>query len=278
MMKKIEFSQEQIKDVLNKYQNNWSQQKIADFYKVSRTVIKRILKTNQIQEIIIRSRTSKYKYQQDIFEIIDTQEKAYWLGFLAADGCNYQREHNASIIINIHEKDIDHLEKFKLFCKTDAEIKSYIGNKGFCNQTPMCKITLNSKKISNDLIDKGVLPNKSLILKPPKISNEFYKSFILGYFDGDGSISKTSQGNNYSISFQGTKEMLTWISEVLNWEVKLEKRNIDSINNSYYIRCGGTNKPYQILNQLYNSCDVHLERKFNIYKTLETVVLSRNAK
>ena len=276
-MKKIEFSQEQIEDILNKYQNNWSQQKIADFYEVSRTVIKRILET-QCEGLVIRNRTSKYKYQQDIFEIIDTAEKAYWLGFLAADGCNYQREHNASIIINVHEKDIEHLEKFKQFCHTDAEIKSYIGYEGFSNQTPMCKITLNSKKISNDLIDKGILPNKSLILQPPKISKEFYKPFILGYFDGDGSISKTSQYNNYSISIQGTKEILIWICEVLNWDTKLEKRNNNSENNSYYIRCGGTNKPYQILNQLYASCETHLDRKFNIYKTLETVVLSRNTK
>ena len=276
-MKKIEFSQEQIEDILNKYQNNWSQQKIADFYKVSRTVIKRVLEI-QCEGLIIRNRTSKYKYQQDIFEIIDTTEKAYWLGFLAADGCNYQREHNASIILNIHEKDIEHLEKFKQFCHTDAEIKSYIGYDGFSNQTPMCKITLNSKKISNDLIDKGILPNKSLILQPPHILKEFYKPFILGYFDGDGSISKTSQYNNYSISIQGTKEILTWICEVLDWDAKLEKRNINSNNNSYYIRCGGTNKPYQILNQLYNSCEIHLDRKYNIYKTLETVVLSRNTK
>ena len=276
-MKKIEFSQEQIEDILNKYQNNWSQQKIADFYKVSRTVIKRVLEI-QCEGLIIRNRTSKYKYQQDIFEIIDTAEKAYWLGFLAADGCNYQREHNASIILNVHEKDIEHLEKFKQFCHTDAEIKSYIGYEGFSNQTPMCKITLNSKKISNDLIDKGILPNKSLILQPPHILKEFYKPFILGYFDGDGSISKTSQYNNYSISIQGTKEILTWICEVLDWDAKLEKRNINSNNNSYYIRCGGTNKPYQILNQLYNSCEIHLDRKYNIYKTLETVVLSRNTK
>ena len=276
-MKKIEFSQEQIEDILNKYQNNWSQQKIADFYKVSRTVIKRVLEI-QCEGLIIRNRTSKYKYQQDIFEIIDTAEKAYWLGFLAADGCNYQREHNASIILNIHEKDIEHLEKFKQFCHTDAEIKSYIGYEGFSNQTPMCKITLNSKKISNDLIDKGILPNKSLILQPPHILKEFYKPFILGYFDGDGSISKTFQYNNYSISIQGTKEILTWICEVLDWDAKLEKRNINSNNNSYYIRCGGTNKPYQILNQLYNSCEIHLDRKYNIYKTLETVVLSRNTK
>ena len=125
-MKKIEFSQEQIDDIINKYQNNWSQNQIAQLYKVSRTVIKRIL-TAQNEKIIFRERTSKYNYQQDIFEIIDTAEKAYWLGFLAADGCNYQREHNASIVINIQEKDIDHLNKFKQFCNTNAEIKSYIG-------------------------------------------------------------------------------------------------------------------------------------------------------
>lgn len=274
-MKKIEFSQEQIEDILNKYQNNWSQQKIADFYQVSRPVIKRILKI-QNDKIVIRNKTSKYQYQQDIFEIIDTAEKAYWLGFLAADGCNYQREHNASIILNVHQKDMEHLNKFKQFCNTNAEIKSYIGYEGFSNQTPMCKIVLNSKKISNDLIDKGIIPNKSLILQPPNIPKQFYKPFILGYFDGDGSISKTSQYNNYSISIQGTKEILTWICQVLNWDANLEKRDNNSIHNSYYIRCGGTNKPYQILNQLYNSCETHLDRKFNIYKTLETVVLNRN--
>ena len=64
----------------------------------------------------------------------------------------------------------------------------------------MCKITLNSKKISNDLIDKGILPNKSLILQPPHILEDFYKPFISDYFVGDGSITKSSQYNNYSIS------------------------------------------------------------------------------
>ena len=87
-MKKIDFSQVEIKNIIDKYQDNWSQQKIAEFYKVSRPVIKRILQEN-IQNLDIRNRTSKYKYQQDIFKNIDTAEKAYWLGFLAADGCNY---------------------------------------------------------------------------------------------------------------------------------------------------------------------------------------------
>lgn len=119
-------------------------------------------------------------------------------------------------------------------------------NEGYSNNTPMARLTLNSKKMSNDLSNKGIVPRKSLILKPPTISKEFYLPFILGYFDGDGSISKTSQYNNFTISIQGTQELLLWICNVLNWDATLEKRNNDN-KNSYYIRCGGTNKPYYIL-------------------------------
>lgn len=273
-MKKIELSQEIKEDILLKYSNNWSQQKIADFYNLSRTVVKRILTENQAD---IRQKTTKYTANYEIFETIDSKEKAYWLGFIAADGCNYQREHNASIILNIHQKDIEHLQKFKNFCNTDALIQTYESSIGYSNSTPMCKIVLNSIKMSNDLIDKGIVPNKSLILKPPSISKEYYLPFILGYFDGDGSISKLSQYNNYSVSFQGTKEMLEWINEILNMQARLEKRT-DNDKNSFYIRCGGTNKPYTVLKQLYDSCDIHLDRKYDIYKELRTVVLNGNIK
>ena len=97
-MKKIEFTQEQIEDILNDYKNNFSQKSIAEKYNVSRSVIKRVLNSFEID---LRKKTCKYYANYDIFENIDSAEKAYWLGFLAADGCNYQREHNASIIINI---------------------------------------------------------------------------------------------------------------------------------------------------------------------------------
>lgn len=276
-MRKIEFSQEQIDDILTKYNNNWTQQKLGDYYQVSRKTIKRILDENK-ENIILRERTQKYNGNYDIFEIIDTSEKAYWLGFLAADGCNYAREHNASIIININQKDISHLKKFQKFCNTNAKINQYIINEGYSNNTPMARLTLNSKKMSNDLSNKGIVPRKSLILKPPIISEEFYLPFILGYFDGDGSISKTSQYNNFTISIQGTQELLLWICSILNWEAKLEKRNTNDNKNSYYIRCGGTNKPYYILKQLYDSCKIHLDRKYELYKILETVVLGGNVK
>lgn len=273
-MKKIEFTQDQLVDIYFKYENNWSQQKIAQFYSVSRTVIKRIL--NQ-SDLLLRQRTKKYYNDDDIFEEINTSEKAYWLGFLAADGCNYQREHNASVILNLHQKDLEHLQKFRQFCNSQAEIKLYTFDRGYSNNTPMAKIIINSKKMSQDLYNKGIVPNKSLILDKPNISEQYYLPYILGYFDGDGCIGKTSQYNNYCVSVQGTKETLEWINSLLNISSKLEKRN-NTNKNSFYIRCGGTQKPYQILKQLYDSCETHLERKFKLFQELETVVLSRNTK
>lgn len=272
-MRKKEFTKEQINDIINKYQNNQTQKNIAEEFNVSRSVIKRILEEEKVK---IRNTTPKYIADYNIFENIDNKEKAYWLGFIAADGCNYTRENNSSIIINISEKDIGHLEKFKEFCNTNAKITKHTQYKGYSKNSLMCKIVLNSKKMSQDLIDKGVVPRKSLILKPPKIDKEFYLPFILGYFDGDGSIYKTNQ-NNYGISIEGTKEILEWINNQLNITNKLEKRYNNSKNN-YCIRCGGTKKVYNIMNKLYSSSPVCLDRKYKIYKTLETVVLSRNTK
>ena len=77
--------------------------------------------------------------------------------------------------------------------KSNNPIKDIIQNEGYSNNTPMCRLAFNSKKMAFDLIDKGVVQRKSLILEPPKIDEQYELPFILGYFDGDGSIYKTKQ-------------------------------------------------------------------------------------
>lgn len=89
-MAKKEFSQEQIQDIINKYQNeHYAMQKIGETYNVSRSVIGRILKENNVS---INKDNHKYTADYRKFENIDSPEKAYWLGFIAADGCVYVRE------------------------------------------------------------------------------------------------------------------------------------------------------------------------------------------
>lgn len=106
----------------------------------------------------------------------------------------------------------------------------------------MCKISINSKEMARDLINIGIVPKKSLILKPPLIQDQYSLAFIAGYFDGDGSIYKTAQ-NEYGIAFEGTMEMLLWINDKIGINGNLKQRYNNQKNN-YYIRCGGINKPY----------------------------------
>ena len=141
----------------------------------------------------------------------------------------------------------------------------------------MSKIVLNSKKMAQDLVKLGITPRKSLTLKPPIIDKQYYLAYILGYFDGDGSIYKNSNGE-FGITMVGTKETLSWITSILGLNnTKLEQRNITT-NNNYYFRCGGIQKPYAIMKQLYDLNIYSLERKKQVFDQLSTVVLERNLK
>ena len=276
-MKRIDFNQDQLNQIITYYKKyKLSMQKIGQKFNVSKSVIKRVLRENEIE---INKDKHFYKADYNKFEIIDNPEKAYWLGFLAADGCLYtgngQKARGAFLYINIHSKDRNHLEKFKKFMNSDIQIKDTIQNQGFSNNTPMSKITFNGNKLVQDCINKGVTPNKSLTLKPPIIPEKFYLPFILGYFDGDGSIFYLEAEKIFGINIVGTKEMLEWINNILHISTHLEQR-VKTEKNTYLIRCGGTNKPYQIMKKLYDSTNIHLDRKYQIYKQLETVVSNRN--
>ena len=273
-MRKIEFSEEQLKEIFNLYQKErWGMRKIGQKFNVSNKVIKRVLTEANIET---KNDNHRYHANFDYFKNIDSDEKAYWLGFLAADGCVYVRPENATVFINIHSKDRVHLEKFNKSIESDYPIKDIVTSAGFSNNTPMSRLAVNSKKMAQDLIDKNVTPRKSLTLQPPNISELYYLPFIAGYFDGDGSISCSQDGKTYHMSILGTREILEWIKENLNWQdASLRKRRDDDKNN-FYISCGGTNKPYKLISTFYEKSPIHLDRKFKKYNDLKTVVLNRN--
>ena len=78
--------------------------RIANELSIDRNKLSKIMKDTDIE--IIRYRR-KYALNEAFFEIIDSEEKAYWLGFIAADGCVYRR----TLSINLNIKDKAHLEK-----------------------------------------------------------------------------------------------------------------------------------------------------------------------
>jgi len=62
----------------------------------------------------------KYKINDSVFSVIDNNEKAYWIGFLAADG--YVDYKTNRIGLKLKLGDIKHLEKFKTFLNFSGPI------------------------------------------------------------------------------------------------------------------------------------------------------------
>lgn len=131
-------------------------------------------------------------YNKDYFEQIDSNEKAYWLGFIYADGCITTQDRFS---IGLAKKDSSHLAKLTHCLESNIRIRygttkkkdtKYVKTK---SDIEYCSITIKNSKIVKDLEDKGVVKNKTYLLCFPnenKLPNEFVKDFIRGYMDGDG--------------------------------------------------------------------------------------------
>ncbi len=162
---------------------------------------------------------TNYYYNENYFENIDTPEKAYWLGFIAADGNLYRRDgHQGLVSISIHEKDIELLENFKKELNTTKPI-SVVRDKRRSG-TIMASLQVTSDKIFNDLLDKGIGIRKTFDLDLMQIFKSipccFRSDFILGYFDGDGSITVSINGISKSkICISGPIKSLKALSSIL---------------------------------------------------------------
>lgn len=207
---------------------------------------------------------NELKFDNTVFDTIDTEEKAYWLGFLYADG--YVKPNGNTVELSLMGSDKEHLEKFKKFLKVKKNITL---SSTTCNgkQFLRCRLLVTDKHFHDNLISKGCIPNKSLILKFPNkaifASENLIIPFIRGYVDGDGCVYYSS--NNYSVfSIVGTKEFLQGIKDTFpNLFTNIyskDKRRPDS--NTYSISLGGE-KSAKFGDILYANATIFLERKYN---------------
>lgn len=212
---------------------------------------------------IIRYRR-KYTLNETFFETIDSEEKAYWLGFIAADGCVYRR----TLSINLNIKDKAHLEKLIAILNSETQIKEIPGT-GYGEGTMIAHLEINSKKLVDDLAKYGIVPRKSLILKPPQIESSLERHWIRGYFDGDGSIIPELKNGNAQLSFCGTKEVIRWIEYKLTNENShsLYSRWKDATKNSYQFSLGGKDSILRYISYIYDNSTIYLDRKYK--KVLE---------
>lgn len=256
-------------EIIEAYKNNMSLREIEKQFGATRTSVSKFLEAKGIKTVK-GNHHRKYFHDIDFFKTIDSEEKAYWLGFMYADGYIVNNENHYGedeFGITLAEDSIDSLEKFKESIKATNPIR-YDDSKGIGQR--QVKLVCRSQKTVDDLIDKGVLKSKSLILKPPtKVPKELIRHFIRGFFDGDGSLIRYQNKNcnhiAFGINFTTTYDMAKWLQEVLQTGcIFPDKRR----NFTWYFSFGGNQKVLKFCHYIYDNATIWMDRKYNRYKEL----------
>ena len=216
----------------------------------------------------------KYPYFCDYhyFDVIDTEEKAYWLGFLAADGwINRSEKNNAGVVgVELQYGDINHLKKFNKSLNgnyriTDRWRKCSLSNSDKKNH--MCMLRIFSITMYNSLVKLGFSNNKSFDADIPLLDKNLQRHFIRGYFDGNGCISISH--NYLHVSFCTAAILLK--NELINI---LSQNNIHIGDYSYiseyskdiYIpEATSMENKLKLLDYMYKDATIYLDRKYKKY-------------
>lgn len=213
----------------------------------------------------------RYELDNTYFEKIDTEGKAYWLGFLYADGCINENDSRGyikamTLELGLCRKDKEHLVKLNNSLKSNNKIKDYI----VAGKYESSKLVISNTKMCRDLIDKGCVPRKSLVLEFPScdiVPSELIRHFIRGYFDGDGCISHAVNAKTpfYVFGFVGTRSLLESIQIILYKDAGLTKTKLSQKQGqeAYQIMKGGRNNCKIMFDYLYKDSTIYLDRKYD---------------
>ena len=255
------------KGVIKDYTSGMTRKNIMKKYNIYDTTMYKVLKTNGIDLDPKHKRI--HTLDEDTFKTIDSERKAYWLGFLFADG-------NVNQALNVMEitlQDRDHyiLEDLQNLCGSDAPISRKevpLDGKVFIAY----RISLCSQKFASHLNEKGCVPNKSLILEKPKgVPKALIHHFIRGYIDGDGCVCTSNElrkdGTSYlslRVSILGTKALLEWIDYNISSNAETNPRNIRCDGHhgkAFVIAYGGNRICRKVYEYLYKDATIYMERK-----------------
>nr|DAF81145.1 MAG TPA: Intein splicing domain [Caudoviricetes sp.] len=217
---------------------------------------------------------SKYDYSKasSVFKKIDTEEKAYWMGFLYADGYMDDRKHCISLCLK--EEDKSMVLQFRKFLglgpkKLHKKTKN-INNKQFYSY----EFSVNNRELYDCLINLGCFPRKTYKLRFPtqrQVPSEFIRHFVRGYFDGDGSVTHSGlNGSKISIEMLGTKDFLMDYQKWTGFTHNLYNFNHSDISRSIY--CGA--KAIIVLDNLYKDSNIYMSRKYEKYLYLRRLAIT----
>ena len=260
-------------EICSRYQQGELSAILAKEFHVDRTHITDILR----QYSITRRRNGSprlYACDHAFFHEINTEAKAYWLGFLAADGSIY----NARISLSLAMQDSKHVYRFSDAIHSNHPIiENIINSRGYKNAQPLVRLVIFSPQMAADLAQYSLVPNKTFLLRWPNIPEEYLHHFVRGYFDGDGSFSISYHGNHYANYTFGITSNTYFLEELQRYLMRFcnlplsklyQYPRLDAENPTRSLLYTGRLQCSRIYDLLYADATVYLLRKFEKFAVL----------
>ena len=258
---------DQIVEMCERYQSGESCVTLGRFYGVCRQAIWTMLKRRGIatrQSIDYKRYTADYAF----FQNIDTGEKAYWLGFLAADGCvtGAAGSVDGKVKITLASKDREHIQRFLTTLKATQPIYDWEDK---VKHKKLSTVVICSVKMCRDLARYGVVRRKTAVFTwPESLPKNMISHFVRGYFDGDGSVFTCKPNNapsqDITISVLGHEPFIARLQEELMRECNLGKTKLKRRSPGkpyFYVRYTGRLQILRMAAYMYKDAAAWLPRK-----------------
>lgn len=235
---------------------------LARYYHCRDEAIRTVLIKNNIS--IKRKGLSKNRLlREDFFDTIDTEEKAYFLGLLFADGnVSLNSKRSPMISLQLKISDIKILQDFREILNMHSNLRY---DKRENKESAI--LSFRSSHMAKSLAKYGIIPQKTYKTKHlPEVSTEFLHHFLRGLLDGDGSIYQENKSQKYRIDFCSYHQS---ICEEFRFFCNkfLKKKNtvkIDNYGTAYHVRFNDQQSVKQLATVLYKDSKISLARKYSL--------------
>lgn len=268
----IDVPQELKEVIIQKYLEGLNSRELVEKFGFTQSTMCRIITNSNVKKRSISATHRKYEIDESFFDEINTEEKAYFIGFLYADGYNDEKHGIVSISLRYDDREI--LEKLRTIVGSTKPLQYIKYNSKNSKRENQFRVILVSRHMSERLADLGMMQAKTFkIIFPKWLDKKLYSHFIRGYFDGDGhvGISYKDDKKNGRFGIVGTKEFCESIKDILKIECNANlgiRKRFNSKPESYNIvqaECGGNLQVLRILNYIYCDSNIYMERKHEKY-------------
>lgn len=219
----------------------------------------------------------KNTIKDDFFDIINSEEKAYLLGFFIADGCinKTTARSNGRFSINQSQDDKEIVKAFKKYLNVPNNIQIINNSSGVLHRKEQWRLRWTSVHMKETMESMyNIHPNKTtdtnFIFPINLIPNNLQRHFVRGFIDGDGYLGDNGQKNNFIVSIVGVSEQfLTCIGDLVSKETQMsyniyksKGKTVDYISLRW--SCDKIDKLQKITklrDYLYKDATIFLERK-----------------